>query len=830
MDKKRIFIIEDEPIFAEDLKCRLEKMNYQVIGVSHNGEDALKKLSTTQSDLVITDIQLPGSMDGIEVSETIRVRYNTPVIFLTAYSSQEIIDRVKVTKPAGFILKPFRDEELNSIIQIALYQHNNALQIHSTETRYRSFIENAFEIFIILDDDGVFLFISDSINRVMGYIPEELIGTNIIEIINEKDRQNFQDYFSDVKAAVQGFQSVELNLTHRDRTELILEITGTNLLSDPAVRGIILNARDITPRRLAEIRTERKGVQQEKLLQTAQNVAAKLELDEVLKQITHEANELLESQSSTLYLLEDENTLKPVVADDPEFENEILAQTIDVNESYTGQAVMLKKCMFFNEPDSDVKGVKIAGTPEELDECIIVAPLVMDDVCIGALCVSRIGCFFTDYDKTLVGMFANFASIALKNAQSFDNLQQEIRRHKKTTNELTSLKENLEKMVDQRTAELQMERDLFIDGPVATVSWRKQTQDKSEVLYVSRNIQNFGLNPDDILSGEVDYRHAIFPEDQERIHEQCRKYSQEERSYWELEYRVKAADQSTQWIYEFVRRHHSKGQSIPEYYHCYLLNITDVRRAQAELHDKQAQLAHSGRLALLGEMATGVAHELNQPLAIIRAESELLKISLRKTEGFDDIQSELDTIINQVDRAADIIDHVRHFARVDSDQVLRPTNIIEPIEESLVFFSKQFANHNIKLTTHFEEELPLVLVHSQRFEQIVVNFLSNARHAVDCMDSDASEETEKIVDIHIFSNQSSNAVVMEISDNGIGMTPEERAKCQEPFYTTKKKGEGTGLGLAIVKNIVNEFDGEFQIESKKFKGSIMRVTIPASPA
>jgi len=256
-----------------------------------------------------------------------------------------------------------------------------------------------------------------------------------------------------------------------------------------------------------------------------------------------------------------------------------------------------------------------------------------------------------------------------------------------------------------------------------------------------------------------------------------------------------------------------------------LQDITDRVKMETDLQEKQAQIIHAGRLSSLGEMATGIAHELNQPLSIIRLDAESLKFLLKKAGHSEPrYETELNSVIANVDRAANIIDYMRGFARVKDDGH-EPINLTEPVNRSLIFFKEQFRNHEILLQTDYEENLPLITVSSQRFEQIVVNFLSNARYSVDKRGEQSVGDYRKEILLRLFCDEKRNNLIFEVRDNGIGMTPEEKSRCLEPFFTTKEVGEGTGLGLSIVRGIIREFSGCLEIESEKGVGTTMRVIL-----
>jgi len=116
----RILIVEDETIVAEDIRGSLQNLGYDISAVVSSGEEAVQKVEDGDPDLVLMDIVLKGEMDGIEAAELIKARFTIPVIYLTAYADETLLQRAKVTEPYEYILKPFEDEELRTVIEAAL--------------------------------------------------------------------------------------------------------------------------------------------------------------------------------------------------------------------------------------------------------------------------------------------------------------------------------------------------------------------------------------------------------------------------------------------------------------------------------------------------------------------------------------------------------------------------------------------------------------------------------------------------------------------------------------------------------------------------------------
>ena len=123
MAKSRILVVEDEAIVAMGIKQKLEELDYAVVDIVFTGEDAVQTALREEPDLILMDIVLKGKMDGIEAAAKIRNQLDIPVIYLTAYSDEEVLERARMTEPYGYIIKPFKKSELNANLEMALYKH-----------------------------------------------------------------------------------------------------------------------------------------------------------------------------------------------------------------------------------------------------------------------------------------------------------------------------------------------------------------------------------------------------------------------------------------------------------------------------------------------------------------------------------------------------------------------------------------------------------------------------------------------------------------------------------------------------------------------------------
>jgi histidine kinase len=240
----------------------------------------------------------------------------------------------------------------------------------------------------------------------------------------------------------------------------------------------------------------------------------------------------------------------------------------------------------------------------------------------------------------------------------------------------------------------------------------------------------------------------------------------------------------------------------------------------------EQQLIQAGKMAMLGEMATGVAHELNQPLTVIKTASSFLNKKVITKEKID--EETLGVLVKEIesyaDRASKIINHMREFGR-KSEVSGEKVNVNGPIEKALDFFGQQLRLRGIELRTDLDENLPSVFADSNRLEQVFVNILINAR---DTIEEKSRMRNHKIEDNKIFIRTFSkeDIVFIEIEDTGTGVEKAVVGKIFEPFFTTKGVGKGTGLGLSISYSIIKDYEGSISVETEQDVGSKFIIQFP----
>jgi len=243
-----------------------------------------------------------------------------------------------------------------------------------------------------------------------------------------------------------------------------------------------------------------------------------------------------------------------------------------------------------------------------------------------------------------------------------------------------------------------------------------------------------------------------------------------------------------------------------------------------ETVEKEAQLIQASKLATLGEMAAGIAHELNQPLNVMKIGSDFLRemASTGKKMSDEELDTVTEEISSQVDRASGIIKHMRDFARI-ADTKAEKVDVNKPIRDVFKILGQQLKLREIKIELDLDENLPPIMADSNKLEQVFINLVTNARHAMEAKTSDST----RLLKLRSFLDEGD--VIVTVSDTGNGIPNDIIDRIFDPFFTTKEVGKGTGLGLSISYGIVKDYGGTIRVKSEAGKGTTFELRFPASP-
>jgi signal transduction histidine kinase len=267
----------------------------------------------------------------------------------------------------------------------------------------------------------------------------------------------------------------------------------------------------------------------------------------------------------------------------------------------------------------------------------------------------------------------------------------------------------------------------------------------------------------------------------------------------------------------------SKNQQLSE-------EMQKRKEAEEQLEAQRTLRMRSDRLRSLGEMAAGIAHELNQPLVGVRGFAELIVHSLDHglEMPMDKIRSNTSKIIEQADRMVHIINHVRRFARDADGMEASLVDLNEVVHSGATLLTAQFSAHGLLLEEELAPQALPVRVNPFSVEEVLLNLLSNARHSVEEKRKTSGEGFRPCVSVYTkdIEKNGRNVIVLAVTDNGMGIPANIAEKIFDPFFTTKDPDKGTGLGLSICKSIVETFQGQIQYTTVENEGTRFEVIFP----
>jgi len=261
MANARILVVEDEGIIAEDIQISLRDLGYDVFAVVTTGEEAVRTAGESRPDLVLMDVVLQGEMDGIEAANRIRSGLGVPVIYLTAYADDKMLERAKMTEPFGYLMKPFRDRELHSTIEMALFKHELDRQLRESQEWLSVTLNSIGDALIATDKQGFVKFMNPVAQSLTGWREDEAKGRPLKEVfattidLDLQIDESAMDDNLDLRPLESSPTNQNGTLTSKEGSKIAIDASAAPIRDTRgAVIGIVLVFRDITDRMRVEER------------------------------------------------------------------------------------------------------------------------------------------------------------------------------------------------------------------------------------------------------------------------------------------------------------------------------------------------------------------------------------------------------------------------------------------------------------------------------------------------------------------------------------------------------------------------------------------------
>lgn len=257
MEKARIMVVEDEAVISMEIQERLRKMGHAVCGTAVSGDSAIKTAAEKHPDLILMDVNLKGTVDGVDAAKQIRSNIDTPVIFLTAFADDRTVERAKLTEPFGYLIKPFSEKELYAAIEMALYKHAMESKLRESERRYATTLRCTADCVIVTDLNMGIVFMNPAAEAITGWSLREASGKRLEEVFSIIDEKSFAPLESPIAKTLRENVTIQMNhpviLVSKDGKKVPVEDSSAPMIDDSGkMTGAVMVFRDVTERKKAE--------------------------------------------------------------------------------------------------------------------------------------------------------------------------------------------------------------------------------------------------------------------------------------------------------------------------------------------------------------------------------------------------------------------------------------------------------------------------------------------------------------------------------------------------------------------------------------------------
>jgi len=799
--KSKILVVEDNLIVAEGIKKSLLTLGYTVSAIVSSKEEALKQTEKDQPDLVLMDIVLQGKTTGIDTAEEIRLRFDVPVVYLTAYSDEATLEKAKVTEPFGYLLKPFSDSELHSIIEMALYKHRTEKTLRENEKKYKTLFESSLDGVFVLNAETMKIVLANrAAMEIYGFESlDEVVGLNPLDFIPEEDRERtrkiiVEDMFENDLREVNEFRTIDKN-----GKEIWISASGVRTEYQGRLAGLI-SIRDITQRKLAE---------------------------KALRASEERYRGLFETMSQGV-LYYDAN--KRVIGCNPAAEK-IFDTT---QENLIGQSLFDEKWQILKED----------GSPFPKEEHPVVISFYsgksVPDVVIGIvtpggnqkwLLVNATPVFEPGKRKPRY-VFAICTDITNRKKIEFD-----LKKRNVQLNSLNVISRAVSGTLDLKTIMNKALREVLNLAEFSAGALFLLNEEKSSISFeVHRGISSMVIKyiaqlhaeksssyRDFLMRGEA----KLFPinelREEEKPGNENTKEDREVTAYCLL-IPIKVGHHVVGSLNLFGTEKYIPSETDFNFFSTVGSHIGLAVR-NASLYEKtkhtlkklkttQDKLIRSEKLASLGVLASNIVHELGNPLAAIINSVQVLQERVHLEGKMKEL---MDIIEWESERLNRIVNQLREFSKPKPLKFVM-ADLREIVKKAILVLNQDFEliwDRNIK--TKFPGDLPLTLLDPDSMEQVVLNVIKNGLQAI---------QPGGTVEVKItcIGRKEKRKIRMQVRDNGSGIPEEKLQHIFEPYFSTKAKG--MGLGMHIVKQAVESHNGAIRINSELGKGTTVLIDIP----
>jgi PAS domain S-box-containing protein len=754
----RILVVEDNPGDAYLIRSALEEGHADrvEVRVASGLDEAATALARCAADVVLLDLGLPGS-DGLETFLRFRqIDPATPVLVLSGLDDQEVASACVQEGAQDFLIKGEVHSDLLGTIRRAVEREQLRAQLEAARRDFASLVASSVDaILVVAVEDGLILHANPAAETLFGAVEGQLVGR-------------------DFDHAGLGSEPLELEIPQIGGARFTVEVRAA-AVTWRARSAKVVTFRDVTERKfLTEARevalavARRREFESAAYARGARQVIEATSFELCIQELFESCRQLLGAEAGCVVLREG-GVIRSLGGEECDPRCRVAPcggpdGALHARAFESGQVIV----------DNDVPPPDRPTDGHVPIDNVLIAPMLLDGEVLGLLKVANKEGGFSRQDQRVAGGFAELAAIALSNGRMLEALQTSEAR--------------LQQFFDHAPEYCYL---VGLDGRITDVN--------------RATLEGLGYRREELVGNPVGSLYA--PECQEQRGQVRLRTSQGEGVRNE-EILVLAHDGTRRKVLlSSAAIHDSKGR---------IISFVGIQRDVTELRRIEASLAQSDRLASMGLLAAGVAHEINNPLSYVLLNLEALTEELPDLVGGEEPALLASEAAQGARRIREIVRGLGSFSRVEQTEA-RPLDLHLSLRSALEMARNEIG-HRARLVEDLTE-VPAVRASEGRLSQVFLNLLINAAQAIPGGSADENE-------IRVTTRLEQGQAVIEIQDSGNGIPPEHLPHLFEPFYTTKEVGVGSGLGLAISQGIIADLGGTIEVESTVWVGSTFRVRLP----
>ncbi len=879
MSKVKLLLVEDEIIFAMDMKQKLENAGYSVLGIVTNMQETMAAIQKEVPNIILMDIMLNEEDDGVSIAKKIRQNYFIPIIFITAFTDKETFDRAKETMPYGYILKPISERDLFVTIDLALYKHSIELHLKEREEWFEATLTSLGDAVITIDSDGFITYINPTATQITQWETSDAIGQYVLDIFNvtdyiksNKDNQSFM-------LEDNTFKTLESELKTKFNTNVPIEFNIKPISREKfAAKGYVIVFRDISDRKMAAKALVNSEEKYRTLVENMHEVLFHVDLDgkvTYISPVIHRITGFLPSEIegkhfSTLLDGESKDAAKIVFQNTLDGQNQHLESRI-VHKK--GIIIFVKIMCQLISNEGKVTGIsgiitnvseqKIAEKNLENEQHLL--NTLMKQSTDFIYFKDKQGKFIRVNDKTLSKHhLSSFGEIIGKTDKDFfiEAYAQQASEDERTIVETGIAIENYEELeisLDGTTSWVStskmpltdlhgeiigtfgISRDITELKEVTNqlVESEKRFKDLANLLpqtifemndggiftFVNQHgLEKFNCSAEELKNG-VSFVEFIVPEERERaLNNYAKRISSKDIANSEYNVQLKDGTRFPVSVYAspiFNDKKFSGMRGI-------IIDITE--RMQMFEQVEKARLAAEKANSAKSEFLANMSHEIRTPMNGIVGMLDLLKDSV-----FEEKEKQYLTIAEKsAETLLNIINNILDLSKIEAGKLKLHSsefNLRILLENLVSMHRLSKRNDNIEISFKIDPSIPVILEGDYvRLEQILNNLLSNAVKftnqgsvRIEVKNKDLDWNVEKDLDLQI-----------QVVDTGIGIEKEKQKLVFDHFTqidsSLTKQFSGTGLGLTICKQLVTLMGGTMELESEPGSGTTVFVNLELKAA